>query len=136
MSAILLMQWSLGNYSESIKRLFEPSLLSSNYSAGRKRCHVSFEDPHIGRYCLILASKHCLKNAIGDYLASVVSKFATMLDVYSLQRFGLPVSAFQFNLNFCSNCTLTSLTAKPFSVSASSLSNIHYGCLESYVLEA
>ncbi|KAL0913039.1 hypothetical protein M5K25_016469 [Dendrobium thyrsiflorum] len=88
-------EWSLGNYSESVKRLFEPSVHCSNHVAARKCCHVSFADPHIGRYCLILASKPCLKNAIGDYLASVLSKFSTVMDSYSLKRFGLPLEALE-----------------------------------------
>ncbi|XP_020701269.1 uncharacterized protein LOC110113162 [Dendrobium catenatum] len=88
-------EWSSGNYSESVKRLFEPSVHCSNGVAARKCFHVSFADPHVGRYCLILASKPCLKNAIGDYLASVLSKFSTVMDSYSLKRFGLPLEALE-----------------------------------------
>ncbi|XP_020588907.1 uncharacterized protein LOC110030508 [Phalaenopsis equestris] len=89
-----ILEWSLGNYSESMKRLFEPSRHCSNHADARKS-YFSFADPHIGWYCLILASKDCLKNAIGGHLSSVLSKFAKMMDVYSLKRLGLPLEALE-----------------------------------------
>lgn len=90
-----LLEWSLGNYSESVKRLFKPSGHPTNHTSYRKCPHASLTDPNIGRYCVVLASKHCLRNLIGDYQATVLSKLATMMDSYSLDRFGLPLEALE-----------------------------------------
>ncbi|KAK8921849.1 hypothetical protein KSP39_PZI020173 [Platanthera zijinensis] len=67
-----LLEWSLGNYSESVKRLFEPSGNPTSHTSAKKCPHASLADPNI-----------------------VLSKLATMMDSYSLDRFGLPLEALE-----------------------------------------
>ncbi|PKA53341.1 hypothetical protein AXF42_Ash010071 [Apostasia shenzhenica] len=90
-----ILEWTLGNYTQSIERLFGPSWCSGIDDNARACSRICHADPHVGRYCVILASKHSFKNAIGDYQASVLLKFATVMNIYSLNRFGFPLEAFE-----------------------------------------
>ncbi|KAG0465578.1 hypothetical protein HPP92_019742 [Vanilla planifolia] len=87
-----LFEWTLGNYSLSVKRLFELSMFSTIDDTATCSS-IPFEDPHICPYVMIIASKQSLKNEIGEFMASVLSKFAAMMNTYSLGRFGLPLEA-------------------------------------------
>lgn len=54
--------------------------------------HASFLDPSIGQYCLMLATKTSMRNAIGDFDAAVLCRWAALMNVTSYSRCGLPVS--------------------------------------------
>lgn len=60
--------------------------LSSNLPA--------FLDPSIGQYCLTLATKNSMRNAVGEQNAAVLGRWATLMMATALRRCGLPVSAF------------------------------------------
>lgn len=86
------MQWELGNYSESFftmiglhgsHKMEMPTLSSS---------HAGFMDPSIGLYCLTLANKNSMKNAIGEGNAATLGRWATLMRAIALNRCGLPVS--------------------------------------------
>lgn len=53
-----------------------------------------FLDPSIGQYCLMLGTKTNMKNAIGELSAAVLCRWASLMNITSLRRCGLPVSVF------------------------------------------
>lgn len=60
--------------------------LSSNLAA--------FLDPSIGQYCLTLATKNSMRNAVGEQNAAILGRWAALMMATALRRCGLPVSAF------------------------------------------
>lgn len=56
--------------------------------------HEAFMDPNIGLFCLTLATKSRMKNAVGEQNAAVLHSWATYMTATSLMRCGLPVSTF------------------------------------------
>lgn len=66
---------------------------------------VAFMDPHIGLYCLSLASKSNMRNAIGEQNAAILCRLATFMTATAFSRCGLPVSAsFLSFLGFSFTC--------------------------------
>lgn len=53
---------------------------------------ASFLDPSIGQYCIMLATKNSMKNAIGERNAAVLGRWAISMSATALTRCGLPVS--------------------------------------------
>ncbi|XP_020538564.1 uncharacterized protein LOC105642828 isoform X2 [Jatropha curcas] len=90
-----LLEWELGNYYQSFlcmlgfqrSSLTERSALSSN--------HAAFMNPHIGLYCLKLASNNCMRNATGDQNAAILSRWATFMAATAFNRSGLPFEALE-----------------------------------------
>uniref|UniRef100_A0A7N0UFG9 RAVE complex protein Rav1 C-terminal domain-containing protein n=1 Tax=Kalanchoe fedtschenkoi TaxID=63787 RepID=A0A7N0UFG9_KALFE len=88
-----LFEWENGNYSQSFLAMLgtqrdSMSLITSS--------SISFLDPSIGQYCMLLASKNSLRNAVGEQKAAVLSKWATHATATALNRSGLPVSSCLF----------------------------------------
>ncbi|XP_020882701.1 uncharacterized protein LOC9318142 isoform X3 [Arabidopsis lyrata subsp. lyrata] len=90
-----LLKWELGEYHQSIfamagclgNPVTESSTVSSN--------HISFVDPSIGLYCLMLATKNNVKNAVGEKIASTLSRWATLMAATAFSRCGLPLEALE-----------------------------------------
>lgn len=85
-------QWALGNYSESFRKLIS-SRRESTINKEAIRCsHAAFADPSISQYCALLASKTSMKNSVGEYTAGILSRWATWMTASTLNRCGFPVS--------------------------------------------
>lgn len=54
--------------------------------------HISFVDPSIGLYCLMLATKNSVKNALGERNSLNLSRWAALMAATAFSRCGLPVS--------------------------------------------
>ncbi|KAG7575146.1 WD40 repeat [Arabidopsis suecica] len=90
-----LLKWELGEYHQSILAmagcLGNPVTESSTVSSN----HISFVDPSIGLYCLMLATKNSVKNAVGEKIASTLSRWATLMAATAFSRCGLPLEALE-----------------------------------------
>ncbi|KAL6495596.1 hypothetical protein OROGR_030159 [Orobanche gracilis] len=90
-----LLEWLLGNYSQSFMRMLGIEMCSEINISVLSSFHASFRDPSIGQYCLMLATKTRMKNAIGEYNAAVLCRWAALMNVASLSRCGLPLDALE-----------------------------------------
>lgn len=61
--------------------------------------HVAFLDPSIGLYCLALATRNSMGNAVGEKNTAVLVRWATLMTVTALKRCGLPVSSIYSSCN-------------------------------------
>ncbi|KAL3517308.1 hypothetical protein ACH5RR_024210 [Cinchona calisaya] len=97
-----LFEWMLGNYAKAyLSMLGVQTNLTNNESAVSTR-QKSFLDPSIGQYCLMLANKTNMKNAIGEQKAAVLSRWALLTSAIALSRCGLPLKALEC-LSSCLN---------------------------------
>ncbi|KAK6158907.1 hypothetical protein DH2020_006221 [Rehmannia glutinosa] len=87
-----LLEWLLGNYSQSFMRMLGVEMSSQVDISVLSSSHASFLDPSIGEYCLMLATKTSMKNAVGEFNAAVLCRWAALMNVTSLSRCGLPVT--------------------------------------------
>lgn len=85
-------QWELGEYHQSILAMAGSLENPANGSSTVTSNHISFVDPSIGLYCLMLTTKNSLKNAVGERNASNLSRWATLMTATAFSRCGLPVS--------------------------------------------
>ncbi|KAJ0258188.1 Transducin family protein / WD-40 repeat family protein [Hirschfeldia incana] len=112
-----LLKWQLGEYHQSILAmagsLENPVTGSSTVTSN----HVSFVDPSIGLYCLMLTTKNSLKNAVGEISASNLSRWATLMAATAFSRCGLPLEALE--------CLSASARGHGSTHPASGLSNGH-----------
>lgn len=92
--AHFLVQWLLGNYSQSFLRMLGVEAGSEVNISVLSSSHASFLDPSIGQYCLMLATKTSMRNAIGESNAAVLCRWAALMNITSFSRCGLPVSIF------------------------------------------
>ncbi|KAJ0986141.1 hypothetical protein J5N97_004497 [Dioscorea zingiberensis] len=88
-----MLEWTLGNYSRSLNNLIDSQMGSITNKPTTFANRAVFSDPTIGHYCAILAAKNSLKNAIGDYMAIMLSKLAMLMTAIALKRCGLPFEA-------------------------------------------
>ncbi|KAK6137078.1 hypothetical protein DH2020_029177 [Rehmannia glutinosa] len=86
------LEWLLGNYSQSFMRMLGVEMSSQVDISVLSSSHASFLDPSIGQYCLMLATKTSMKNAVGEFNAAVLCRWAALMNVTSLSRCGLPVT--------------------------------------------
>lgn len=88
------LQWELGNYYQSFLIMlgFQMGLVI-NKPALSSNC-AAFLDPSIGKYCLTLATKNIMRNAVGEQNAAILGRWATLMMATALRRCGLPVSGF------------------------------------------
>ncbi|CAA7044358.1 unnamed protein product [Microthlaspi erraticum] len=90
-----LLKWELGEYHQSFLAmtgwLENPVTGSSTVTSN----HISFVDPSIGLYCLMLATKNNVKNALGERNASNLSRWATLMAATAFSRCGLPLEALE-----------------------------------------
>lgn len=84
------LQWEIGNYSQSFLSMLGTQRDSRAIITSSS---TSFLDPSIGQYCMLLSTKTCVKNALGEQKAAVLSKWATLMLAIALNRCGLPVSS-------------------------------------------
>lgn len=54
--------------------------------------NLSFLEPNIGLYCLTLATKNSMRNAIGDQNSAILGRWAILMTATALDRRGLSVS--------------------------------------------
>ncbi|KAK4418497.1 Bifunctional fucokinase/fucose pyrophosphorylase [Sesamum alatum] len=89
------LEWLLGNYSQSFLRMLGVEMRSEFNIAVLSSSSDSFLDPSIGQYCLMLATKTSMKNAIGEINAAVLCQWAALSSVTSFGRCGLPLEALE-----------------------------------------
>ncbi|XVE77297.1 hypothetical protein DITRI_Ditri13aG0051100 [Diplodiscus trichospermus] len=90
-----LLEWQLGNHSQSFLTMLGLQAASAIDVSTLSSCHVAFMDPSVGLYCLTLANKNSLRNAIGDHNAGVLARWACLMTATSLNRCGLPLEALE-----------------------------------------
>lgn len=89
---LFLLQWQLGNYSKSFLSMFKcrNGPIPNEYTPLSN--HVAFLDPSVGLYCILLAAKNRMKNAVGEQNAAFFGRWACLITATALKRSGLPVS--------------------------------------------
>ncbi|XP_022770599.1 uncharacterized protein LOC111313959 isoform X2 [Durio zibethinus] len=90
-----LLEWELGNHSRSFLIMLGIQVDSAIDASTLSSCHVAFMDPSIGLYCLTLANKNSMRNAVGDQNAGVLARWASLMTATSLNRCGLPLEALE-----------------------------------------
>ncbi|KZV57684.1 hypothetical protein F511_03144 [Dorcoceras hygrometricum] len=93
--ASFLEVWVLGNLSQCVLRMLDVEKSSEANSFILSSLHASFLDPSISQYCMMLATKTVMKNAIGECQAAVLSQWAVLMNMTSLSRCGLPLEALE-----------------------------------------
>ncbi|XP_073158819.1 uncharacterized protein [Henckelia pumila] len=89
------LEWVLGNHFQSFLRMLGVEMSSESNSSFLSSLHAPFLDPSIGQYCMMLATKTVMKNAIGEYRAAALSQFSVLMNATSLSRCGLPLEALE-----------------------------------------
>ncbi|XP_062213038.1 uncharacterized protein LOC133913785 [Phragmites australis] len=90
-----LLEWMLGNYCQSINRLFgcHPKLLiDESKSLGDQN---AFADPEVGQYCAILSTKNSFRNCVGEAVSAKLSKLSFATAACALTKCGLPLEALE-----------------------------------------
>lgn len=82
----------LGNYCQSINRLFcchpELGIDESKIIGGPN----VFSDPEVGQYCAILSTRNGFRNCVGEAVSAKLSKFSFAMASCAMNKCGLPVS--------------------------------------------
>ncbi|XP_057778609.1 uncharacterized protein LOC130997335 isoform X2 [Salvia miltiorrhiza] len=89
------LEWLLGNYAQSFFRMLGAEVDSEVNISVLSSSHTCFLDPSIGQYCLMLATKTKLKNAIGELNAANLCRWASLMNITSFRRCGLPLEALE-----------------------------------------
>ncbi|KAH6791585.1 hypothetical protein C2S52_002062 [Perilla frutescens var. hirtella] len=89
------LEWLLGNYSQSFSRMLGVEVGSEVNISVLSSSRTCFLDPSIGQYCLMLATKTNMKNAIGELNAAVLCRWASLMNITSFRRCGLPLEALE-----------------------------------------
>ncbi|CDP08656.1 unnamed protein product [Coffea canephora] len=97
-----LFEWILGNYTKAYLSMFGDQTSLINKESAVSTSKKSLLDPSIGQYCLMLANKTNMKNAIGEQKAAVLSRWAVLISAIALSRCGLPLEALEC-LSSCRN---------------------------------
>lgn len=88
-------EWTLGSYHKAFIRILGAQRNLVIQDSAKSNCQVSLLDPSIGQYCLMLATKTSLKNAIGEQQASFFGQWAMWMSTIALNRCGLPLEALE-----------------------------------------
>lgn len=90
-----LLEWQLGNYSKSFLSMFkcQNGPISIEYAPISN--HAAFLDPSVGLYCILLAAKNHIKNAVGEQNAAFFGRWACLITATALKRSGLPLEAME-----------------------------------------
>lgn len=90
-----VLEWMLGEYSQAYLRMLAcpTGSLNSKYIFSSRQ--PAFLDPNIGDFCLMLAAKTTMKNAIGEQNAASLSRWAILMRATALSRCGLPLEALE-----------------------------------------
>uniref|UniRef100_A0A0A9D895 RAVE complex protein Rav1 C-terminal domain-containing protein n=1 Tax=Arundo donax TaxID=35708 RepID=A0A0A9D895_ARUDO len=90
-----LLEWMLGNYCQSINRLFGcHSKLRIDESKALGAQNV-FADPEVGQYCAILSTKNSFRNFVGEAVSAKLSKLSFAMAACALNKCGLPLEALE-----------------------------------------
>ncbi|XP_047938214.1 uncharacterized protein LOC125185681 isoform X1 [Salvia hispanica] len=89
------LEWLLGNYPQSFFRMLGAEVGSEVNISVLSSSHTCFLDPSIGQYCLMLANKTKLKNAVGELNAANLCRWASLMNITSFRRCGLPLEALE-----------------------------------------
>ncbi|KAL8499639.1 hypothetical protein ACS0TY_019572 [Phlomoides rotata] len=87
------LEWILGNYSQSFLRMLNVEVGSEVNISVLSSFHAAFLDPSIGQYCLMLATKASMQNTIGEFNAAILCQWASLMNITSFSRCGLPIEA-------------------------------------------
>nr|KYP54633.1 DmX-like protein 2 [Cajanus cajan] len=86
-----LLEWEMGNYYESFYRMLEFSVNPVPWKSTVMSKYCPFLDPTIAFYCQMLATKHSMRNAVGEQNSAILLRWATLVAVTALKRCGNPV---------------------------------------------
>lgn len=86
------MQWISGNYLQSF--LIVLGLQRDSHASESEKSfeRAAFQNPSVGQYCLMLAAKSSLKNAVGEHNAAILCRWATVMIASAFDKRGLLVS--------------------------------------------
>ncbi|KAL5540048.1 hypothetical protein UlMin_042821 [Ulmus minor] len=90
-----LLEWELGNYCQSFMRMLGFQTNSAIQKSAILSNHFSFLDPNVGVYCLTLATKNSMRNAIGGQNTAILGRWAILMTATALSRCGLPLEALE-----------------------------------------
>ncbi|KAF3659150.1 putative dof zinc finger protein DOF2.5-like [Capsicum annuum] len=90
-----ILEWMLGKYSQAYLRMLACPTGSLNSKCIFSSLQPAFLDPNIGDFCLMLAAKTTMKNAIGEQNAASLSRWAILMRATALSRCGLPLEALE-----------------------------------------
>jgi len=92
LQSTLYVQWISANYLQSF--LIVLGLQRDSYASASEKSfkHAAFQNPSVGQYCLMLAAKNSLKNAVGEHNAALLCRWATVMTASAFSKCGLPVS--------------------------------------------
>ncbi|KAG8051653.1 hypothetical protein GUJ93_ZPchr0001g33135 [Zizania palustris] len=91
-----LLEWMLGNYSQSINKLFDCYPKSLIEETGIPGDQNLFADPGVGQYCAILATKNTFRNCVGEAQSANLSKLSLAMISCALNICGLPLEALEY----------------------------------------
>ncbi|XP_055817097.1 uncharacterized protein LOC129886437 isoform X2 [Solanum dulcamara] len=116
-----VLEWMLGKYSQAYLRMLAYPMGSLNSKWIVSSRQPAFIDPNIGDFCLMLAAKTTMKNAIGEQNAASLSRWAILMRATALSRCGLPLEALE--------CLSSSVSATGDSNRRNVPDNMDSGCL-------
>ncbi|KAG9154666.1 hypothetical protein Leryth_026330 [Lithospermum erythrorhizon] len=91
-----ILELMIGNHSQAILTLFGLQGKSmSNKKSAISFNQASFLDPSVGQYCLMLATRTSMKNAIGDQSAGILGRWSVLMTTRAFSRCGLPLEALE-----------------------------------------
>ncbi|XP_029129055.1 uncharacterized protein LOC109807783 isoform X2 [Cajanus cajan] len=91
-----LLEWEMGNYYESFYRMLEFSVNPVPWKSTVMSKYCPFLDPTIAFYCQMLATKHSMRNAVGEQNSAILLRWATLVAVTALKRCGNPLEALEY----------------------------------------
>ncbi|XP_074279658.1 uncharacterized protein LOC141604964 isoform X2 [Silene latifolia] len=100
-----VLEWMLGNFFQSVLTVIGLQGYS-NGTKPEKSKHPALLDPSIGQYCLLLATKNSLRNALGELNTAVLSQWAMAMTASALKKCGLPLEALEYLSTSASNITV------------------------------
>ncbi|KAK1412198.1 hypothetical protein QVD17_33237 [Tagetes erecta] len=90
-----ILEWVLGNYYKAFMSMLGEQVNSPSNKSTLLSNHVAFKDSSVGQYCLMLATKNQMKNAIGEQNTATLCRWAVLMSSTALSRCGLPVEALE-----------------------------------------
>ncbi|XP_052140399.1 uncharacterized protein LOC127760221 isoform X2 [Oryza glaberrima] len=91
-----LLEWMLGNYSQSVNQLLDCHLKSLIEESSIPGDTNVFADPGVGQYCAIIATKSSFRNCVGEAQSANLSKLSLAMASCALNRCGLPLEALEY----------------------------------------
>nr|XP_018623449.1 uncharacterized protein LOC104087701 isoform X2 [Nicotiana tomentosiformis] len=92
---VSVLEWILGKPSHAFLRMLAFPTGSLNDKSIFSSRQPAFLDPSVGDFCLMLAAKTTMKNAIGEQNAAALSRWAILMRATALSRCGLPLDALE-----------------------------------------